>query len=52
MNREMAEERPKPKLQEQIDHNLRRVYNDALNQEIPDRFKKLLEELKDREARK
>jgi hypothetical protein len=52
MHRAMAEEHPKSKLQEEIDQNLRRVYNDALSQDIPDRFKQLLEELRNREAKK
>ena len=30
----------------QIDENLRRVYAAALNEEVPDRFKQLLEQLK------
>lgn len=30
----------------QIDENLKRVYEDALNEEVPDRFMALLEQLK------
>lgn len=34
----------------QIDENLRRVYTTALNEELPDRFRELLEQLKAKEA--
>jgi len=33
-------------LRAQIDDNLRKVYEAALNEEVPDRFKDLLEKLK------
>ncbi|WP_145105108.1 NepR family anti-sigma factor [Cereibacter sediminicola] len=33
-------------LQRQIDENLRRVYEEALVQEIPDRFAQLLDQLR------
>ena len=46
----MTAERDKSKVHEEIDRNLKRVYEEALNQEIPDRFKKLLEQLKHPEA--
>jgi hypothetical protein len=36
----------------QIDENLKRVYQSALVQEVPDRFKLLLQQLKDKEAGK
>jgi hypothetical protein len=52
MHQAMADERPKSKLQEEIDQNLKRVYHDALNQEVPDRFKQLLEQLKTRDVKK
>lgn len=45
----MAVEREKSKLQTEIDQNLKRVYDEALKEEVPDRFKKLLEQLKSRE---
>lgn len=48
----MAEEKPKPSLRQDIDENLKRVYQDALDQEVPDRFKQLLEQLKAKEVRK
>ena len=47
----MTADRGKSKLQHEIDQNLKRVYDEALNEEIPDRFKRLLEQLKNREAK-
>lgn len=47
---DMTADRGKSKLQREIDQNLKRVYEEALSEEIPDRFKKLLEQLKNREA--
>lgn len=46
MNPHMAEDPAKSRLKQQIDENLKRVYEDALKEEVPDRFKRLLEELK------
>ncbi|MFC0281166.1 NepR family anti-sigma factor [Falsigemmobacter intermedius] len=37
-------------LKAQIDDNLRKVYEAALNEEVPDRFKDLLEKLKAKET--
>jgi hypothetical protein len=42
-------ERAKPDealLREQIDKNLRRVYEEALDEELPERFRLLVEELR------
>ena len=49
---QMADERPKTKLQHEIDQNLKRVYENALNEEVPDKFKILLAQLKAREVKK
>lgn len=46
----MAEDKPKSRLQQEIDENLKRVYDDALQQDVPDRFKLLLEQLKARQS--
>jgi hypothetical protein len=35
-----------PKVRDEIDANLKRVYSDILNEEVPDRFRKLLDQLK------
>ena len=43
----MSDERgPSPRVARAIDENLRRVYDDAANEEIPDRFLNLLDQLK------
>ena len=34
----------------QIDENLRRVYNEAAAEAVPERFQKLLEKLKEQDA--
>ena len=52
MQQEMAEDPTKSPLKDQIDENLKRVYNEALNEEVPDRFKELLAQLKKKESGK
>lgn len=56
MKEHMAEEKPgqKPRsgLRRDIDENLKRVFEDAIDPEVPDRFKQLLEQLKAKEVRK
>ncbi|RUS59347.1 transcriptional regulator [Pseudorhodobacter sp. E13] len=47
-----TERKPQAKLRQDIDENLKRVFDDALEDEIPDRFKQLLAELKAKEAKK
>jgi hypothetical protein len=48
----MAKEPPKSRLSEQIDENLKRVYENTLSEPVPDRFRLLLEQLKARDAEK
>ncbi|HLQ18066.1 MAG TPA: NepR family anti-sigma factor [Tabrizicola sp.] len=49
MKKEKSEDAPKRQaIREQIDENLRRVYTATLNEELPDRFRDLLEELKNK----
>ena len=36
--------------QQEIDENLRRVYQEALEQELPDRFSQLLQQLRQKES--
>lgn len=43
------EERKRAELEKQIDENLKRVYEEASTQEIPDRFLSLLEKLRAQE---
>jgi hemerythrin-like domain-containing protein len=50
MNHHMAEDPTKSGLKRQINENLKRVYEDALKEDIPDRFKQLLEDLKKKES--
>lgn len=37
-------------LEHQIDQNIRRVYEEGLNDEIPERFRTLLERLRERDT--
>ncbi|MFC6499305.1 NepR family anti-sigma factor [Gemmobacter lanyuensis] len=46
----MTKTSAKSSLQSQIDENLRRVYEEALKEEVPERFKDLLAQLKAKEA--
>nr|WP_168184063.1 NepR family anti-sigma factor [Pseudoruegeria sp. SK021] len=39
-------------LKSQIDENLKRVYREALEEDVPDRFKDLLEQLRKKESGK
>ncbi len=39
-------------MQQQIDENLKRVYEEALEQQVPDRFAQLLEQLRQKEEKK
>jgi hypothetical protein len=40
--------RPGRDLRDQIDQNLRRVYQDAVQQEVPERFRLLIEQLREK----
>jgi hypothetical protein len=40
--------RPGNDLREQIDQNLRRVYQDAVQEEVPERFRLLIEQLREK----
>lgn len=42
----MGDKRDRQALKATIEENLRKVYQDALAEEVPDRFKQLLEQLK------
>lgn len=42
----MPEKQRKRRLEEQIDENLRRVYAQAAEEDVPDRFLKLLDQLR------
>ncbi|SFN32995.1 hypothetical protein SAMN05216224_104154 [Thioclava dalianensis] len=49
MYSDMAEEKSKSSIKDQINDNLKRVYEQALQEEVPDRFKDLLAQLKAKE---
>lgn len=38
--------KPKASIKQQIDENLKRIYDETLNEEVPDRFKQLLDQLR------
>lgn len=48
----MTEDSEKAKRRAEIDANLKRVYSSLLDEEVPDRFRQLLEELRRRESEK
>lgn len=51
MTKKKDEEAPKRQaIREQIDENLKRVYTAALNEDLPDRFRDLLAQLKGKEG--
>ncbi|MFD2440543.1 transcriptional regulator [Paracoccus kondratievae] len=43
------EERRRAAIQKQIDENLRRVYEQDVSQQVPDKFLQLLEKLREQE---
>jgi hypothetical protein len=47
----MGQDKDQPRLRAQIDQNLKRVYEEALDAEVPDRFKELLAKLREKEAK-
>lgn len=51
MKKDKDEDAPRRQaIREQIDENLKRVYTAALNEELPDRFRDLLAQLKGKEG--
>jgi hypothetical protein len=46
----MASDSPKHKIKQQIEENLKRVYDDALNEPVPSRFQDLLDQLRSRDT--
>ena len=46
----MAQNKDAPRIRAQIDENLKRVYDEALEAEVPTRFRELLEQLRQKEA--
>lgn len=48
----MTKKRRNPKVDQQIDENLRRVYSEAAEEPVPDRFTQLLDQLRQQETAK
>nr|WP_306113387.1 MULTISPECIES: NepR family anti-sigma factor [unclassified Roseovarius] len=48
----MTKKRRNPQVDQQIDENLRRVYSEAANEPVPDRFTQLLDQLRQQEKSK
>ncbi|SMY10284.1 NepR family anti-sigma factor [Flavimaricola marinus] len=48
----MAQDNKSPRGSDTIDANLKRVYQDVLDEEVPDRFLALLDQLKAQDAAK
>ncbi|RKF14870.1 RNA polymerase subunit sigma-70 [Roseovarius spongiae] len=46
----MATEKRGSRLDQEIDRNLQRVYKETIDEEVPDRFTRLLQQLKESEA--
>ncbi len=42
----MSQTQRKARLQDEIDQNLKRAYQDVLNEDVPDRFTQLLDQLR------
>ncbi len=51
MYQDMAEEPKKSRVTEQIDENLKRVYENLLKEQVPDKFRQLLDKLKEKDRR-
>jgi predicted metal-dependent hydrolase len=46
MYSDMSQGNPKSKIQHQIDENLKRIYEETLKEQLPDRLTELLEQLR------
>lgn len=45
MMNDMPDDKEKSRLRDDIDANLKRVYDEALHQDVPDRLRELLDQL-------
>lgn len=50
-DQQMASKHQKSNVKRQIDENLKRVYDDALSEDVPDKFLELIKKLKSAEAK-
>ncbi|MBL4915725.1 NepR family anti-sigma factor [Szabonella alba] len=48
----MSEDQQKSRLKQEIDSNLKRVYDTVLQEDIPDRFKDLLAQLRAKDSQR
>lgn len=48
----VAPDKKNRKIRDEIDANLKRVYSEALSEDVPDRLKQLLEQLRQKEQEK
>lgn len=46
----MSDKKDRPALRNTIEENLRKVYQEMMDEEVPDRFKQLLAQLKNAQA--
>ncbi len=46
----MSDSNPKSKIRDQIDENLKRIYDETLKEEIPDKLTQLLDQLRKKSA--
>jgi hemerythrin-like domain-containing protein len=46
MYSDMSDSNPRSKIRDQIDENLKRIYDETLKEEIPDKLTQLLEQLR------
>ena len=47
---QMSDDQPNGHMKRQIEQNLKRVYDDAVREEVPDRFKLLLAQLREKDS--
>lgn len=51
MYADMADSNPKSTIRDQIDENLKRIYDEILHEKIPDRLTQLLDQLRQKSNR-
>ena len=48
---QMSNEQPDTNMKRQIEQNLKRVYDDVVREDVPDRFMSLLAQLREKDVR-
>jgi tryptophanyl-tRNA synthetase len=51
MYTDMSQGNPKSKIQHQIDENLKRIYDETLKEQLPDRLTQLLQQLREKSGK-